>query len=325
MEKFIKWLKTRNFIAHLRIIIELINEYKTLSKHLGAFNTYKKKEKLEADITIKVHAIEKGLAMANPRVGFGEQKIEDLLNVLNSYRKCFGDIQFLNHSIPVLESYFNFNIENQYSNQILFEKFNKLKQTLKVNPCYRGGTINLSKNYITANSQINFDEFINSRYSIRDFSDDPIDEKLIINALQISRKTPSSCNRQAWKVHVFRDKIKKKELLEFQGNRGFIDQIDTAIIVSCSLNSFFIHERHQAYIDGGLYAMTLIYALHSQGLGTIPLTMAMTSSKMNIFYKKFNIEKELVPILIIGVGNLKENFKVALSERKNIEEYVKFI
>ncbi len=143
--------------------------------------------------------------------------------------------------------------------------------------------------------------------------------------MRLQKKTPSACNRQPWRIHVFRDKVIKKELLDWQGNRGFTDNIDTAIVVTCSLNAFFIYELHQAYVDGGLYAMTLMLALHSLGLGTIPLTLGLMSSELNILHEKFGIKEDQIPILIIGVGCLKESFEVAISERKEIKEYVRFI
>nr|WP_321356181.1 nitroreductase family protein [uncultured Draconibacterium sp.] len=324
MGKIKSWLKQNNHITGYRIFLELRNEFKILSTHLGAFSYKKNKYKFEADITIRIHAIEKGLALPNPRVGFGEKKVAELLQTIEDYNNRFGDLDFISHLTPVLDSYFKFNKDNGHCNKQLSDVYKEVKH-YSISQNSQGGTISLSKKEILQRSKIDFGKFINSRYSIRDFSDTPVDKELILNAIQIAKKTPSACNRQAWKVYVFSDKIKKQELLDWQGNRGFTENIDTAIVVACSLNAFFINEMHQAYIDGGLYAMTLIYALHSQGLGTIPLTMGMMSSKMNKFYEKFNIPKEIVPILIIGVGNLKDNFKVAISERKDIKSYVEFI
>ena len=41
------------------------------------------------------------------------------------------------------------------------------------------------------------------------------------------------------------------------------------------------YEVHQAYVDGGLYAMNLINALHSLGIGTIPLSVAFGYDKLD--------------------------------------------
>lgn len=319
-------LRKSNLVKKLRIILELIYEYRVLRKHLGVFNTTSNQEKLEADVIIRVHAIEKGLSMAMPRIAFGEKKILDLLNILLINKLKFNDKELLLWIISVLEAYFDFNKKHGHTNKNLVSLFDNFQADLDLkNDTKRGGVLNISNNNKESNSFFDFEKFVYSRYSIRDFSQKPVDEKLIVKALEIAKKTPSACNRQAWKVHIFRNKEKKDELLAWQGNKGFTDNIDTAILVSCSLNSFFISEKHQAYIDGALYAMTLIYALHSQGLGTIPLTMSMTFTKMNVFQKKFGISKKYVPILIIGVGCLKDNYKVAVSERKEIAQYVEFI
>jgi nitroreductase len=109
------------------------------------------------------------------------------------------------------------------------------------------------------------------------------------------------------------------------GSRGFSDTINTAIVVKCSLKHYFMGEIHQAYVDGGLYAMSLMYALHSLGVGTIPLTLGMTSNKLKSLHNTFHEGKDELPILIIGVGALKDTFKVAISNRKDISEYVKII
>ena len=102
-----------------------------------------------------------------------------------------------------------------------------------------------------------------------------------------------------------------------------LSQIRTSILVTANLKAFLYYEIHQAYIDGGLYAMNLINALHSLGLGTIPLSCGFTHDKLKGL-ADFDIPKNEVPIVIIGVGNLLENFNVAISKRKNINLTNKF-
>ncbi len=326
MEKIKKWLRKSNLLIKIRLIGELFNEYKKLSTHLGAIRLMQNKSKLEADITIRFHAIEKGLALPSPRIGFGEKKIEELLKLLSYYKREFKDEHFLNQAYSVLQAYFNFNNKEGHKNLTLYDTFNSLavEKANQNNYCL-GGTIPIMKMNIEATMQFNFENFINCRYSIRDFSDQPVDVNLIYKALEIAKKTPSACNRQPWKIHVFRNKKIKKEILDWQGNRGFTDNIDSAIVISCTLNSYFINEPHQAYVDGGLYAMTLILAFHSLGIGTIPLTLALMSSKLKVVYEKFELKKDEIPVLMIGIGHLKDSFEVAISDRKEIKEYVRFI
>lgn len=97
----------------------------------------------------------------------------------------------------------------------------------------------------------------------------------------MAQQTPSACNRQGWKTHIFQGENSHK-LIEWQGGcHGFEDQVNTSILVTTDLRAFLFYEVHQAYVDGGLYAMNLINALHSLGIGTIPLSVAFGYDKLD--------------------------------------------
>ncbi|GAO31482.1 nitroreductase family protein [Geofilum rubicundum] len=322
-DRIVTLIRNNIFVVWFRLLVEIYFEYLQLAKHLGAVRLKKNKRKLEADIIIRSHAIEKGLSMVKPRPGFGEKKVSDLIQLLHYYYNKFGSSNFLTLVIPILESYFEFNRNQNSFNNELWLKFEEIRGRLSLEVTdYVGGIIWIEKEDTLNSLNQGFPRVASSRYSIRDFSDQKIDMELIYKALEIARKSPSACNRQPWRVYVYRNEKKKKDLLKWQGNKGFIDNIDTVIIVSCSLNSFFINEKHQAYIDGGLYSMTLLYALHSMGLGTIPMTMAMMHSKRKDLYTHFGLQQDEVPIVMIGVGALKDKYPVAISDRKKINEYL---
>ena len=85
------------------------------------------------------------------------------------------------------------------------------------------------------------------------------------------------------------------------------------------MRGFLYYEPFQQYVDGGMYAMNLVNAFHSLGLGTIPLSCGFVHSKLARL-KRFGIPEQESPILIIGIGNLEDKVKVAVSTRKNISE-----
>lgn len=133
----------------------------------------------------------------------------------------------------------------------------------------------------------------------------------------MAQRTPSACNRQGWKTHVFQGK-KSIELVKWQGGcKGFEDELKYSILVTANLKAFLSYEVHQAYVDGGLYAMNLINAIHSLGLGCIPLSCGFNSPKLQQL-KDFNIPENEVPIVLIAFGNLMDEFKIAISTRKPI-------
>ena len=67
----------------------------------------------------------------------------------------------------------------------------------------KGGVFTLTKEEVFEHLNTNFKDFLSSRHSIRFYKNCVPDRKKIDEALSIAQKTPSACNRQGWKTHVF--------------------------------------------------------------------------------------------------------------------------
>lgn len=314
---------TDQLITRGRLLNEMIYHYRRFVRNFGRLGLKNNEKKFAADLRIRVHAIEKGLSLSNPRVGFGEEKVKTILEMVAYYKKNFNNDEFLDEVKSILHNYFDFQKSKNHVNNDLIEMFEGLFGEDTYNK-ELGGIKYLTKNDISKTISCDFEAFVESRCAIRDFCNTPVDINLIRNALKIAEKTPSACNRQPWSVYVYREKM-KNEIFKWQhGSMGFYEEMDTAILVCCNIQSYFMGEVNLPYVDGGLYAMTLIYALHSQGLGTIPLTMGLGANNIKYLYKHFGIKDSEVPILLIGVGNLKDEFKVAKSNRFPYDSYTTF-
>ena len=194
-------------------------------------------------------------------------------------------------------------------------------------PCAGGGgIIRLHHSEETIKRNLPFGEFSQSRHSIRDFGKEPVSEETIRKALKMCERTPSACNRQTWKIYIYKDKEKRQELFNLQlGCNGFSEDMQYAILICGDIRGYNINELYQMYVDGGIYSMNLLYALHYLDVAAIPLTMAHKKSRTKLIKKKLNIPENEMPVLLIGVGSYKEQYKVAASERKPFEEYCRFI
>jgi nitroreductase len=318
-------IRSNSFVIKIRLFMEMIAEFIQFSNHLASINTRGSEEKMRADLIIRVHSLEKGLALPRVRIGFGENKIDEIYSLLDIYVNKYGRTDFLDDITPVIIAYFEFNKKNGCVNESLWAKYNFLLNNSRCN-LNSGGVKVIAREEIEESISFDYDKFISTRYSVRDFSDKPVSLDLIRKAIQLSIKSPSACNRQPWRVYVFKNKEKKKEILNWQmGNKGFTDQIDSALLITCRIGSYFINETKLPYVDGGLYAMNIMYAFHSLGIGSIPLTTAMMNSKSKELYSKFGINKGEVPIVLIGIGNLKDHFSVAISHRVSPDNYTTII
>lgn len=282
-------------------------------------------KQLCAKILATSHVIEKGLSLRTPRLGFGKDRIKSLSNHLKEYksRKLLDNNFYYMNAISVLQAYMIFHDDNDYA---LDENITEIKESL--NNCIAiGGIKTFSRDEYIRLASDTIETSITSRYSLRQFSDTPINENKITKALEIAQKTPSVCNRQSWKTYWAKSIHAKRTVQRLQsGNRGFGDEVDSFIIVTTDLSCFFgIEERNQSFIDGGLYAMNLMTALHSQGIGTCPLNWSTKVATDRKLRAELKIPYHMNIIVVIAIGNLCDTFNVAKSARKPLSEVLEVV
>jgi nitroreductase len=104
------------------------------------------------------------------------------------------------------------------------------------------------------------------------------------------------------------------------GNNGFTESINKLIIVTTDTKSFTKLESNQVYVDGGLFSMSLILALHSLGLGACCLNTCFPYTTEKKVKLVGDISENEKLIMMIGIGNLKDFYKVAISNKKQLSE-----
>ncbi len=310
-----------------RILVSKIYETIQLSRYIANGNR-RDPYKMHTDLYIRMHAIEKGMSIGNVKIGFGKKKVLKLLVDLQHYLSIKGDKEFVSACCQVIKQYICFSKSYGAEMSVIEKSLIIFCKTYNINfeEVLCGGIIEKQKSDTYNLLNTPFDSFSQGRFSIRDFGTTPIDDSLICKALKICERTPSACNRQSWNIYIIKDKNLRDKLYKLQlGCTGFIDGMQRAILICCDIRSYNINELNQMYVDGGIYSMNLLYALHYQGLATIPLTMAHRARHTNLIRRSFDIPDYLIPVLLIGVGTYKEKYRVACSERKDYKEYVKFI
>ncbi|EOZ4667529.1 nitroreductase family protein [Proteus mirabilis] len=185
------------------------------------------------------------------------------------------------------------------------------------------GIKNMSYDELNGSNFIHPEEFFNSRYSVREFSKKEIPNDILIKAIQLSLKTPSACNRQSWHVYHLSDEKDIKNALKYQnGNKGFNDKISNLLIICSDLQAFNSGgERYQHWIDGGMYAMSLIYTLHSMGISSCCLNWSC-QPKQDLQLKKVFplISKNHTIIMMLAIGYPKNKNNICVSPRRPLYE-----
>lgn len=281
-------------------------------------------EEMESIIFLFVHSIEKGLSFERRRSGFGKRKAKALVNMLKKYvDKGFpAESTCFSTAVAVLSEYLSF--QKQYSTEDMncIEEFLESVQKIEIR---LGGTMMVTSSQLMKQGKGDFASLSQSRHSIRSFSEKPVEIETIIKAVELAQRSPSVCNRQASRTHVVADKVLIEKILSIQGGtKGFEESIDKIIIVTSCLQMFRdSSERNQPFVDGGIYSMNLLLALHYYGLGACPLSWGRHKKQDLQLRSIIDIPDNENVILMIAVGNLKEEFLVTVSLRKTVEEVVK--
>jgi nitroreductase len=318
----------KDYKINIEILPDFIYDYKRFIKQ-SASSGLKNKEWTQAFLIREYHSIEKGLTLRNTKPGFGLERIAIFMDVLVGYEKNYGRDFTVDICISTLKEYAVFDKNNNRNFNPLIEKIEDLSlkfsdQTFK----QLGGFKKVLKSDVVSTLNFDFEKFFKSRHSVRDFTDEPVSREIVLQAIENSLYTPSVCNRQAWKVYLIdhtNEELKTKFLNVQNGNKGFGEHISSLLVVTGKLSSFFNYERNQVYIDGGMFAMSLVLSLHSKGLGTCCLNNSFTAAQNDAFMNVTEMDKDCVPIMYIAIGNLKDEYKVALSQRKSIDEIVEII
>lgn len=317
--------KTKIFLLGHTPLGEIVTKFYDLLLHLKySFkekNLKDDKQQIEFYLTKHYHIIEKGLALPEPRVAFGQPKINDLVEKSEEYIKKYGATPLINSIKNMLRDYLKFNLSNNAN--LPKEFMEKLTNFIKdMENSGTGGVRAIKKADMQTLSIEDFSTFVRNRTSVRDFSAIPVNDDQIIAAVNIAKHAPSVCNRQGWVVHYYSDKALMAEILSHQnGNAGFTNSIDKLIIITGNIKAFTKYESNQLFIDGGLFSMNLMFALHAAGLGACPLNTSYPYFSENMVKEIAKIPKNERLIMMLGIGNLKEEFLVAYSCRNEIENF----
>lgn len=264
------------------------------------------------------HSLEKSLSFKNRRQGAGINTATHLVDLLR--KRSLSSVQEKS-AIKVLDEFITASqSSSDFSDAKKIIADNKLSDE---GGNIVGGAISVNSQFLLQGQMSDPESFFGSRYSVRSFKKGNVNKETIMRALQLASKTPSVCNRQSWAIFHLSEKNMILEALKLQnGNRGFSEEINDLFVIATDLRAFESEiERFQNWVDGGLYAMSVVYACHSLGLATCFLNLSLRPSNDIKLRKLLSAPAEYSFITMIAVGHAEDEFKVCVSTRTPVDEY----
>lgn len=189
--------------------------------------------------------------------------------------------------------------------------------------------------------------FMEARRSLREFSDKPVDQKIIETIIKTASTAPSGAHKQPWTFCAVQNPEIKKQIrvaaeqeeyesyngrmteewlkdlkpFETDWNKPFLEVAPWLIIVFKKIYDLEENQKKTNYYVNesvGIATGFLISAIHHAGL----VTLTHTPSPMNFLIKILNRPANERPFLLLPVGYAPENAKVPDLKRKNLEEVI---
>ncbi len=280
------------------------------------------KEKLNYDFLFEIHKLEKGFAVVNPRP-FGIDKVIKIINAIKKYEEKEYEPSFsYNLAYSSLEEYKKFYEEKSWTDTEQYKIVSDFLSNAKDYTYIPVGAYDLHKSDFIDATKIDFDKFLSSRKSIRNFAAKELEQEDINKAVEMAIKTPTACNRQMCKIYYIKKEDNKKIVEKYAQGLGLFDLTNANYFVltfDISAN-YFIGERNQGWFNSGLVTTNFINALHSIGIGSCCIQFGNSFKEEKIMKKVLNIPESERIAVIITAGYYDEVSRIPYSTRKPIEE-----
>lgn len=279
------------------------------------------RDALRAKLTMEYHGLEKGLTMPRRHFPFGQDAVRTFIDTLGLYIERFGDTDDqVRHGLAVLKDYRQkCQAQPTSVDAELMQKLDGLLQSYSAIPA--AVQPHVKKTDFFACADASFPDFAKSRHALRHFAGE-VSLDRIEQAVGLAMSSPSACNRQPTRIHCIVNKDLARKILSHQpGNRGFGDDADKVLVLTADLACLrWAEERHDLYLNAGMFAMNLSYALHYHKIAHCYLSCSIPKSDDVALRKLMSLKPSEDIVLMIVCGEAPEEFDVAASPKRDYRE-----
>jgi len=313
---------------HWQLTTSTLTDYRTYARSAWANPRNNSHANRLGQLSVYAHALEKGLSHADLRMPFGHLPMANMLTVLRKHLVA-GQVEDERVGLAiatgqsVVEEHARHGVQLPGHAQELQDILNRTLDSKQPGPVATVGARVESGDRAAIHSE-EFATFVRSRHSVRNFSSATVDPASISEAVATAVHSPSSCNRQPWKVHVASEPTSIRKLLELQGGLRGWDQPGKLLVVAADSAMYGNpYERVAPYVDGGLFAMTLVLALHAEGMATCMLNANQPPSVLSEVHTLLGMDPSELIVCYIALGYPKDSFRVPVSARVPVSSVIR--
>jgi nitroreductase len=169
---------------------------------------------------------------------------------------------------------------------------------------------------------MDFNQLIAERYSVRAFDSRPVESEIIEHLLEAARLAPTAHNNQPQRLLVI---SQPDELIELRACTNSHFDAPLAILVSYDKNKAWVRSfdgKDSGFVDGAIVGTQLMLAAAALGLGSC-WVMAFNPDEV---IKRFHLPENLVPVALFPLGYPAKNAKPAPAHKKrnSLDKFVQW-
>ncbi|MCE5199941.1 MAG: nitroreductase family protein [Armatimonadota bacterium] len=167
---------------------------------------------------------------------------------------------------------------------------------------------------------MDFSELIRSRYSVRAYKQDPVEDDKLNRVLEAARLAPTAANRQPFKIIVINTRGREKELNRVYSGEWFAQApivICVCVIPQIGWTRSFDAKNH-CDVDAAIVMDHLILAAANEGLGTCWIGAFDPAAAREVLH----LPDELEPVVFTPLGYSADQPRV--KKRKELAELVQY-
>ncbi|MCF8225459.1 MAG: nitroreductase family protein [Bacteroidales bacterium] len=150
---------------------------------------------------------------------------------------------------------------------------------------------------------------INSRRSIRKYSEKVISGPEINEILKAAMQAPSAVNRQPWHFVVIKNRELLRKIADIHPNASFVVSASHSILV-CG-DEKLEHDKGYSILDCSAATQNMLLAAHALGIGACWIGIHPREKRKRAFSELFELPDHVKPIALVSLGYPAEEKKPA--------------
>lgn len=151
-------------------------------------------------------------------------------------------------------------------------------------------------------------ENIMTRTSIRDYTDQSVDDATVETLLRAAMAAPTAVNNQPWQFVVIRDRAVLDSLPGQIRSMRMLSKAQLAVVVCGDMSRAMEGEGREYWIqDCSAATENLLLAAHALGLGAVWCGVYPQEAKIELLTKTLALAPGIIPMSLISIGYPAEN------------------